>query len=251
MDERVVVVTGSGAGLGEGIALRLGARGYLVVSTDIDEAAALATADAIESAGGRAIGHRLDVSDPDEVGGVARWVEAELGPAYGLVNNAGIGRATAFLDLTIEDWERINAVNCTGTLLMCQAFLRQMTAVGRGAIVNMSSIAGKEGFPQWVHYAVTKHAVIGLTRGLAREFGRAGVRVNALCPGAIKTAIWGAEYQGTDDPDAFFDALAERTALGRGQSVEDIAAAVEFLLGEEARNITGISLSVDSGLIFA
>ena len=124
-----------------------------------------------------------------------------------------------------------------------------MTAGDGGAIVNIASIAGRDGFPKFANYVASKHAVIGLTRSLARELGPSGIRVNAVCPGAIKTAMWSAEAQDNDDPDGVFDSIAEATALGRNQTAEDIAAAVEFLIGANANSITGQALIVDSGLI--
>ncbi|MCU1596691.1 MAG: budZ [Glaciihabitans sp.] len=246
-----VIVTGAGAGLGKGIAERLAADGFDVAVTDIDAQAAEGVAEDLRARGLGARAYALDVSDPEQVDSVVERVIASQPQLYGLVNNAGIGRATAFLDISKKDWDRITAVNTTGPFLMSQAVIKELIKHHEGSIVNLSSIAGKDGFPHWVHYGVTKHAVIGLTRGLAREFGGEGIRVNAICPGAVKTAIWGAEAQGTDDPDALFASLASRTALGRGQSVEDIAAATSFLIGNEAINITGISLSVDSGLLFS
>lgn len=250
MQGKTVIVTGAGGGLGKGIAEKLGQDGFHIAVTDVDEVAADQVAAAIVDAGGSAAAYKLDVSDAEQVTAVVAAIVAAQPPLWGVVNNAGIGRASAFLDLSLRDWDRIMAVNTTGPFLMSQAVIRQLVAHGEGgAIVNMSSIAGKDGFPLWVHYAATKHAVIGLTRGLSREFGHAGIRVNAICPGQIKTAIWSAEAQGTADPDGAFDALAERTSLGRGQSVEDVAAATSFLMGPGAASITGISLSVDSGLM--
>jgi NAD(P)-dependent dehydrogenase (short-subunit alcohol dehydrogenase family) len=173
----------------------------------------------------------------------------EVGSIFGLVNNAGIGKATPFLEMTEDDWDRVQNVNIRGVFLMCREVAPALVDQGAGSIVNISSIAGKDGFPNWSHYAASKHAVIGLTRSMARELGPSGVRVNAVCPGAIKTDIWSAEAQGTDDPDGLFDAFVEKTALRRGQTSEDVAAMVAFLLGNQAENITAQSISVDSGLL--
>jgi meso-butanediol dehydrogenase/(S,S)-butanediol dehydrogenase/diacetyl reductase len=246
-----IIVTGAGGGLGKGMAQRLAEDGYEVAVTDIDPTAAENVALGLRESGLAARGYRLDVSDPDNVADVVAEVRAKQAPLFGLVNNAGIGQSTPFLEITIREWERIFAVNVTGTFLMSQAVLPLLVAESRGGIVNISSIAGKEGYPLWAHYTATKHAVIGLTRALAREFGRQGIRVNAVCPGQIKTAIWGPEAQATSDPDTVFDQLAARTALGRGQTVGDIASAVSYLLSAEAASITGVALSVDSGLIFS
>jgi NAD(P)-dependent dehydrogenase (short-subunit alcohol dehydrogenase family) len=251
LNGKTVIVTGAGGGLGKGIARRLAQDGFSVAVTDLDPLAAEEAASGIRDSGYDASAYALDVSDAASAAEVVAEIAATKAPLYGLVNNAGIGRATPFLDIQLKDWERVFAVNSTGAFLMSQAVLPHLLDRGDGAILNISSIAGKDGFPLWVHYSATKHAIIGLTRGLAREFGPHGIRVNALCPGAIKTAIWGPEAQATDDPDTVFDLLASKTALGRGQSVEDIASAASFLLGPESSNITGVALSVDSGLNFS
>jgi NAD(P)-dependent dehydrogenase (short-subunit alcohol dehydrogenase family) len=243
------IITGAGAGLGRAIAQRLAADGYRVAVADIDREGADESVRLIAAAGGEGIAVTLDVSNAKACTDAVAETVAAFGSVDALVNNAGIGRASRFIDISEELWDAVQDVNVKGTFLMCQAVARGMIERRRGAIVNMSSIAGKDGFPMWSHYVTSKHAVIGLTRALARELGPDGIRVNAICPGAIRTAIWSAEAQGTDDPDAIFDALAARTALGRGQTPEDIAAAIAFLLGAEAANITGIALTVDSGLL--
>lgn len=248
---RTVVVTGAATGLGAGIARRLAQSGFEIAVTDRDGEGAELVAESIRSAGGRARGYLLDVTDLANVSDVVDRVAAEQPLLYGLVNNAGIGSAIGFLDLTQSDWERIFAVNSTGAFLVSQAVLRHLVQARQGSIVNISSIAGKEGYPNWIHYGATKHALIGLTRGLAREFGALGIRVNAVCPGAIRTAIWSAEAQATDDPDRLFEDLASKTSLGRNQTVEDIANTTAFLVGDEASSISGASLSVDSGLLFS
>jgi NAD(P)-dependent dehydrogenase (short-subunit alcohol dehydrogenase family) len=152
------------------------------------------------------------------------------------VNNAGFGQSRPFLEITLKEWEKTLSVNTTGAFLVTKEVLPGMLEEKRGCIVNVSSIAGKDAWPNWISYAVSKHGLIGFTRGLAREFGRSGIRVNAVCPG--------------DDPDALYNLLAERTSLGCGQTAEDVAAAVSFLLSSESSKITGVSLSVDSGLLF-
>lgn len=248
---RTIVVTGAAAGLGEGIARRLAHDGFEIAVTDRDAEGAERVAESIRLTGRRASAYLLDVTDPSNVNKVINRVAAEQPSLYGLVNNAGIGTAIGFLDLSLGDWERIFAVNSTGTFLVSQAVLRHLAEKREGTVVNISSIAGKEGYPNWVHYGSTKHAIIGMTRGLAREFGSLGIRVNAVCPGAIKTAIWSAEAQGTDNPDQLFQDLASRTALQRNQSVEEIANATAFLVGDNASSISGVSLSVDSGLLFS
>jgi NAD(P)-dependent dehydrogenase (short-subunit alcohol dehydrogenase family) len=250
-EKGAVIVTGGGHGLGRGMVLRLGQAGYSVLAADIDAEAARSAAEEVSATGGRAQGITLDVTDRASCEAAVAAAGAEAGGLYGLVNNAGIGKAIPFTELTEEAWDRTFDVNSKGVFLMCKAAAGPLVERRHGAIVNISSIAGKEGYANWSAYVATKHAVIGLTRALARELGPEGVRVNAVCPGAIRTAIWGPEPQSTDDPERLFDELAARTALGRNQTVEDIADAVEFLLGDGSRSITGQSLLVDSGLILS
>jgi 3-oxoacyl-[acyl-carrier protein] reductase len=245
-----VLVTGGGAGLGRAIAKRASADGYDVLVADLDVEAATETTDIIRRDGGAASAVYMDVSEPTSVSEAVGQAVRQGGNFYGLVNNAGFGQSRPFLEITLKEWEKTLSVNTTGAFLVTKEVLPGMLEEKRGCIVNVSSIAGKDAWPNWISYAVSKHGLIGFTRGLAREFGRSGIRVNAVCPGAIKTAIWEAGPQGTDDPDALYNLLAERTSLGCGQTAEDVAAAVSFLLSSESSKITGVSLSVDSGLLF-
>ncbi|MDO8209604.1 SDR family NAD(P)-dependent oxidoreductase [Conexibacter sp. CPCC 206217] len=250
-EQEAVLVTGAGRGLGATIAERLAATGYAVLVTDIDADTAELVAQRIRDDGGEAHALRLDVTSEQSCEEAVRYADERLGGLYGVVNNAGIVAATPFVDMTVEQWDAVLTVNARGTFLVCRAAARAMRPRGRGAIVNIASIAGRDGFPKFANYVASKHAVIGLTRTLARELGPDGIRANAVCPGAIKTAMWSAEAQDTDDPDAVFDSIAEGTSLRRNQTSDDIADAVEFLIGPRANSITGQSLIVDSGLIFA
>lgn len=246
-----VLVTGAGRGLGQRIAERLAAADYPVIVSDIDMDAAEVVAEGIRTAGGAAHGVHVDVTSERDCDDAVAYAEERLGGLYGVVNSAGIVAATPFVDMTVDAWDSVLTVNARGTFLVCRAAARAMVPRRAGAIVNIASIAGRDGFPKFANYVASKHAVIGLTRSLARELGPDGIRVNAVCPGAIKTAMWTAEAQDTDDPDAVFDSIAASTALGRNQTSDDIADAVEFLIGPRANSITGQALVVDSGLILA
>jgi meso-butanediol dehydrogenase / (S,S)-butanediol dehydrogenase / diacetyl reductase len=246
---RAVLVTGAAAGLGRAIADRLGADGYTVVVTDREVGGAQAVAEGIVGRGGAALALPLDVTDAVSVRSAVDHAIAEHGALYGLVNNAGIARAVPFVEMTEEDWATVQLVNSTGTFLTCRHTVPHMLEQGEGVIVNMSSIGGRDGFARWAHYNASKHAVIGLTRALARELGPDGLRVNAVCPGAIRTQMWGAEAQGTDDPDAALAAMVATMPLRRAQTPEEIAGTVAFLLSDDARSITGQSIGVDGGLL--
>lgn len=249
MSNQGVIVTGAAAGLGRAIAARLGRDGYRVAVTDLDADGAKRVAAEIEEAGGQAESWRLDVADPAAVETTVAAIAERFGGLYGLVNNAGVGRATPFLQMRVEDWDWVQAVNARGVFLVSRHVAPLLVEAGGGAIVNISSIAGRDGFPLWSHYAASKHAVIGLTRAMARELGPQQVRVNAVCPGVIKTAIWSAEAQQVDDPDALMAEFAARMPLRRPQTAEDVAGATAFLLSSDADSITGQSLGVDGGLL--
>ena len=249
MNDKSVLVTGAAAGLGRAIATRLGHDGYRVAVTDVNVDGAKQVARDIEDAGGQAMAWQLDVTEPAAVERTVAEVVGQFAGLYGLVNNAGVGRATPFLQMTVEDWDWVQTVNARGVFLVSRYVAPYLVDAGGGSIVNMSSIAGRDGFPLWSHYSASKHAVIGLTRAMARELGPAQVRVNAVCPGAIKTDIWSAEAQATEDPDAVLGAFVERMPLRRAQTAEDVAGATAFLLSADANSITGQSLGVDGGLL--
>jgi NAD(P)-dependent dehydrogenase (short-subunit alcohol dehydrogenase family) len=249
MKDKAVIVTGAAAGLGRAIALRLAKDQYTVAVTDIDGEGAERVAKTITDAGGTAIARSMDVADADAVERTVGELVEELGDLWGLVNNAGVGRATEFLKMTVQEWDWVQTVNARGVFLVSRYVAPHLVNGGGGSIVNISSIAGRDGFPLWSHYAASKHAVIGLTRAMARELGPDQVRVNAVCPGAIKTDIWSAEAQASDDPDAILADFVSRMPLRRAQTAEDVAAATAFLLSLESNSITGQSLGVDGGLL--
>lgn len=249
MTDKAIIVTGAAVGLGRAIALRLGADGYRVGVTDVNADGAERVAQEIREAGGLASSRWLDVSDEGSVTEAVTSIADEFGGLYGLVNNAGVGRATPFLHMTVQDWDWVQTINSRGVFLVSRAVAPYLVEAGGGSVVNISSIAGRDGFPLWAHYVASKHAVIGLTRAMARELGEHQVRVNAVCPGAIKTDIWSPEAQATDDPDTVMASLVARMPLQRPQTAEDVAEATAFLLSRAANSITGQSLGVDGGLL--
>jgi meso-butanediol dehydrogenase/(S,S)-butanediol dehydrogenase/diacetyl reductase len=171
---------------------------------------------------------------------------AELGGIDLLVNNAGAGSAANLVDLTEEQWDRVMDVNAKGTFLACKYAIPPMLTRGGGAIVNIASVAGRIGYPGIAHYSASKAAVIGLTQALAREVGRQGIRVNAVCPGHVPTdMLWETARAWGSTPQAFQEAEG---VLPTPQSVEEIAQAVVFLAKHDA--ITGQTLNVDGGVCF-
>jgi meso-butanediol dehydrogenase / (S,S)-butanediol dehydrogenase / diacetyl reductase len=245
----VAVVTGAGSGIGAAIARELAGRGYQVVATDLDQAAAAATA---ADFGGEALA--LDVTDPVGARRVAAQVAERHGDLSVWVSNAGISKMQPFADITPADFDRTVKVNLGGVFNCGQAAAEVMIARGiRGAIVNTASMAGKQGrVPFLADYVASKFAVVGLTQAMAFELAPHGITVNAVCPGYVETSMqerelaWEAGLRGVDQDEVRRLYIAD-TPLGRLETPQDVARAVAFLAGPDARFITGESLAVNGG----
>jgi len=240
---RIAVVTGGASGIGAACCRELAKRGWTVVVADIDEAAAARIA---KEVGGAAYG--VDVGDEASVESLARRVDAEVGPATALVNSAGVIQVPLPPEeLPLKAWDDVIRVDQRGTYLASVAFGARMARQARGSIVNIASIAGMRSMPLHA-YTPAKAAVIAMTECLAAEWGRSGVRVNAVSPGYTRTpALQAAIDRGQRDVTA----LRENSALGRLVEPEEIASAVAFLVSEESAAITGINLPVDAGWLAA
>ncbi|MFE4827375.1 SDR family NAD(P)-dependent oxidoreductase [Streptomyces sp. NPDC056672] len=245
MARPVTIVTGGSRGIGAATCVRLAADGHdLVLGYVSDGAAAELVADAVRAAGARCVAVRADTSDEADVERLFDTAAAELGPVTGLVNNAGVtGPLGRFADVRTEDLRRVVDVNLMGYLLCCRRAAQDMTALGTGAIVNVSSAAATLGSPgEYVHYAATKAATDALTVGLAKELGPAGIRVNGVAPGVIETEM----HAAMGDPDRPAKAAPEIPLRRPGQPSE-IAAAVAWLLSPDASYTTGTVLRVSGG----
>lgn len=243
---RIAVVTGGASGIGASCAMRLAERGARIAVIDIDETRARQVAEGLPGQGHAAFS--LDVRDAGAVESVAARVEEEIGAADILVTSAGVIQVPLPPEeLSLEDWDNVVAVDQRGVYLTCLAFGRRMAARGRGAIVNIASIAGMRSMP--LHsYAPAKAAVISMTECLASEWGRSQVRVNAVAPGYTRTpALQAAIDSGKRDVTA----LEQNSALGRMVEPEEIADAVCFLASDQAAAITGVTLPVDAGWLVA
>ena len=243
---RTAIVTGAGSGIGLAIARRLAADGRSVAVFDRDGASAAAAADAIVSSGGRAVGVTVDVTDRAQIDdGVAR-VREQFGRPTILVNSAGLDGFGPFLSLTAEDWNRVLAVNLTGTFDCCQAVVPDMIEEGWGRIVNISSSSAQSGQPLMTHYVASKAGVIGFTKALALELGPEGITVNTIPPGFIDTPMLrGSERRGLLGKGVEFH--ASTTPVRRVGTPEDIAVACAFLVAEDASYITGQVIGVNGG----
>jgi len=247
--DKVVVVTGAGSGIGKATALAFGREGAKVVAADVVAAAAEATAGQIKAAGGQAEPHQVDVSVGAEVERMITTTVERLGRLDVLMNNAGVAFLLPLTQVPEEEWDRLMNVNLKGVYLGCKYAIPQMIRQGKGAIVNTASIAGLRGFATFDTYCASKGGVVQLTKALAVEFAKMGVRVNCVCPGIIDTAMLdqGVARQGMDKT-AFVQLAGEGHPMGRIGRPEEVAAAVLFLASDEASFITGVALPVDGGI---
>jgi len=247
--DKVVVVTGAGSGIGRATALAFGREGAKVVAADIDVASAEATADQVRAAGGQAEFLQVDVSVAVDVERMVSTTAERLGRLDVLVNNAGIFFLLPLPQVPEEEWDRLMNINLKGVYLGCKYAIPQMIRQGKGAIVNTASIAGLRGFAMFDTYCAAKGGVVQLTKALAVEFAKMGVRVNCVCPGIIDTAIVDRVVADRGlDKTAFVQLAGEGHPMGRIGRPEEVAAAILFLASDEASFITGVALPVDGGI---
>ena len=241
---KVAWVSGGAAGIGEACCARLAREGARVVIADVDLASASAAVDRLTAAGAEAIALRCDVADPQAVEASIAATVATFGRLDLAVNNAGIaGALTDIVHYPLETWNRVIAINLNGVYHGLRVQIPAMIKLGGGAIVNMASLLGTVGFPGVSAYAAAKHAVVGMTKTAALEFGAANVRINAVCPSFIKTAL---TLGPIPDGPAWAD-LASKHAVNRCAEPEDVAAMVAFLGSDDAHYLTGAVYLVDGG----
>lgn len=242
-DHRVAVVTGAAQGIGRRTAGLLAGRGYRVALLDLREPAA--TAQAIKSQGGEALALTGNVTDEAFVEHSAARVLESWSRVDVLVNNAGISLISPAEQTSAADYRRVLEVNLVAPFLLARAFGRQMLAARSGSIVNVASIAGLLAVSDRAAYNASKHGLVGLTRTLAAEWGGRGVRVNAVCPGWVKTEMDAADQAGGSYSDAD---ITQRVPMARFATPEDVARAIAFLADPvESAFINGHTLTVDGG----
>jgi NAD(P)-dependent dehydrogenase (short-subunit alcohol dehydrogenase family) len=227
-----------------------------VVVAELDAASAEATAAAAEQLGRHAVAVQVDVTNGADRMRMVEQALQRLGRVDVLVNNAGIYRAAQPLEVSEEHWDAVLGVNAKAVLMCCQAVLPAMRAAGRGAIVNVASMAGKVATPTAIPYGVSKAAVISLTRSLAAAFAHDGIRINCVCPGLVDTEMWrqidrdvGVGMLGKQPGEYWLQRIAD-IPLGRAEQPEDVARVVGFLASSRSAYMTGQAVNVTGGLIF-
>ena len=251
VEGKTALVTGAAAGIGRAVALKFASEGARVVVSDIDEAGGAETARLIVASGGVARFVRADVSKAADVEALVASVVAAFGGLDCACNNAGIeGRVVPLADQSETDFDRVLGINAKGVFLCMKAEIPQMLKRGGGAIVNMASVAGLIGFPGLSPYVASKHAVNGLTKNTALEYGKQGIRVNSVCPGGIDTRM--------------LDSLAEQASggamssaqmmdplhpIGRIGTAEEVADLTVWLCSSRAGFVTGANIPIDGGFV--
>ncbi|MGC2163418.1 MAG: SDR family oxidoreductase [Silvibacterium sp.] len=240
---RNVIVTGGSRGIGLGIARKLAASGYraIVIARTQNENFAAAMQEAETAAPGSLQFIPFDLAEIDGLSNLVKKLRKDFGAIYGLVNNAGISFDGSLSLMPIAHIEQLMRVNTLSPIVLTKCVIGSMMADGVGRVINIASVTAFTGYSGLSVYSATKASLIGFTRSLAREVGRMGINVNAVAPGFINTDL----TQGIKEEQ--LQQITRRSALRRLAEVDDVANAIEFLLGDKAKNITGTVLTVDAG----
>lgn len=244
LENKTALVTGAARGIGQAIAVRLAADGADLALCDVKTEWLAETAAKVQALGRKAAVYAMDVANGTAVGEAVAQVVADFGRIDVLVNNAGITRDTLLIRMTEEDWDAVLDINLKGAFLVTKAVVKFMMKQRSGAIVNIASVVGIMGNPGQANYTASKAGLIAFTRTCAKELGSRNVRVNAVAPGFIRTAM-------TDKlPEAAKEAMLRLVPLGRPGEPEDVAKAVAFLASDNAAYVNGQTLAVCGGMIW-
>ena len=244
LTNRTVLVTGSGSGIGKATAVMLGELGATVIVVDCNEASSVLTVDILRKANVNAHGLVVDISDPLGVDQMYRDTLSEFGKLDGVIHCAGIGIEKTILETTLEDWNKIIAINLTGTFLVAQGAAKIMAKSRYGRIVLMGSAAGERGGTGRTAYGASKGGVSAITRVMAVELAELGITVNALAPGAIETALV-TKMHDLETREAY----CARIPVNRYGSPEEVAAIAVFLVSDESSYLNGVILPIDGGFM--
>jgi len=253
-DDKVVLVTGGGSGIGEATAVAFAEDGASVSILDIDEAAGAAVAREIEASGGRALSFTGDIANAKDVDHFVSGTFEEWGRIDFLFNNAGTELIAPLLETTEPDWDRVVNTNLKGTFLVTRAALKHMVSTGSGVIINNASDAGLRGIKVNAAYSSSKAAIIQLTRSTALDYAASGIRCNCICPGCIRTPLcerFNAQVgarKGKTGTEVLHEFVMANIPMQRVGEPEEVAALVTFLCSDEARYINGAIIPIDGGL---
>jgi NAD(P)-dependent dehydrogenase (short-subunit alcohol dehydrogenase family) len=248
LEGRAALVTGAGSGIGRASAIRLAEDGAAVVCVDINGEAAQATADTIVSDGGRAMGRAADVSSREACHGAVDHCVSEFGAIDVLVNCAGVNLPGVFHEASDDIIDRTLAVNVKGTLYLCQLAIPHMLANGRGSIINIGSVNSIVSEPFLAIYSASKGAILMLSKGIALDYAKRGIRCNCICPGWVDTPINYAHADMMGGLDKIYASIDSFQPIGRPGAPEEIASVVSFLASDDASFITGSALVADGGM---
>ncbi len=245
---RVAIVTGAGSGIGEASAIRLAEEGAKVVCADLNEVAAQKTASEIVASGGVANAFAIDISDSVRCDAIVADTVAKYGSVDILVNNAGVNLPGVFHEVSDEIIDKTLSVNVKGAMYLSRAVIPHMLKSGRGSIVNMSSVNGLVSEPFLSVYSASKGAIVMLTRGIALDYAKTGIRCNAICPGWVDTPINHAHAKMLGGLDHVYSTISSFQPIGRPGTSREIAHLVLFLASDESSFITGSVISADGGM---
>lgn len=241
--DKVAIVTGGASGIGKEVSKIYSFEGAKTVIFDVDEVSIKNFERQIKDKGFYLEGYKVDVSNFEEVSKITNQVYEKFGKIDILINNAGITRDNFLTKMSIDDWNKVISINLTGTFNCTKAVIPFMYEKESGVIINVSSVVAIYGNIGQSNYIASKAGVIGLTKGWAKEFGKKGIRVNAVAPGFIKTPM-------TDKvPEKVIEIMISKTPLGRMGEAQEVAKSIAFLSSDDASFITGVILNVDGGLI--
>jgi len=248
LSDKVAIVTGAGSGIGKATAALFAAEGAKVIVVDWNKDTGEETAATLRQAGGQSLYCYADVSQREDVERMVNTALDHYARLDVLVNNAAIAAMARLVDTTEETWDRVQSVNLKGVFLGCKYAIPAMIRSGGGTIINIASILGFVGDPDWAAYCAAKSGVIGLTKVAALTYGPQGIRVNCICPGDVETPLREWEFSQSPDPDRSRREISSKYPLRRLASPQEIAECVVFLASEASSFITGSSMVVDGGL---
>jgi meso-butanediol dehydrogenase/(S,S)-butanediol dehydrogenase/diacetyl reductase len=257
LSNQVCLVTGAASGIGQAISRRLASEGAAVTLCDINEAGIEAAASDIASSNGKAMAFRADASSLTDMASAVEATVRKFGALDAMFNNAGIAASCPLEDITAEMFTRVMTVNAYSVVVGCQVAGKYMKTRSRGSIINTCSVAGKRAFPGHTLYAASKFAIRAMTQGFSQELAPHGVRVNAICPGMIRTPLWDevsdqqSKREGVPvDAAALVNSYAAGVSLGRPGTPADLTGIAVFLVSSDSDYLTGQCINVDGGLVY-